>query len=69
MAYDPKFRKAVLNYIDKGHSIREAARTFEVDRETITRWRKLRRETGQLQDAPKERRHKKIDPCRACGLF
>ena len=62
MAYDIKFRKTVLNYIDKGHTIREAARIFEVDAKTITAWRKLHRETGQLQDRPRETWHKKIDP-------
>ena len=62
MAYDIKFRKRVLNYINKGHTIRETAQTFEIDTKTILRWRKLDKETGQLQDHPKESWHKKIDP-------
>jgi len=62
MAYDIKFREIVLGYVDKGHTIRDAARTFEVDPKTITNWRKLLKETGSLQDAPKEKWHKKIDP-------
>ena len=69
MAYDPKFRELVLNHIDKGHTIRETARTFEVDPKTITNWRKLFKETGGLQDAPKERWHKKIDPVKLAAYY
>jgi transposase len=69
MAYDIKFRKAVLNHIDKGHSIRETARIFEVDTKTILRWRKLHSETGQLHDSLKERQHKKIDPVEFMAYF
>jgi transposase-like protein len=69
MAYDPKFREVVLGHVDKGHTIRETAQTFNVDPKTILNWRKLRKETGQLQDAPKERRHKKIDPVKLAAYF
>ena len=69
MAYDPKFRESVLNHIDKEHTIRDTARTFEVDPKTITNWQKLRRQTGSLQDAPKEKWHKKIDPVRLIAYY
>jgi len=69
MAYDIKFREAVLKYIDKGHTIRETARTFEVDAKTITNWRKLCKETGSLQDALKEKWHKKIDPVKLTAYY
>jgi len=69
MAYDTKFRELVLNHIDKGHTIRDTARTFEVDAKTITNWRKLRKETGSLQDAPKEKWHKKIDPVKLAAYY
>ena len=69
MAYDIKYRNSVLSYIDKGHSIREAAQVFEISISAITSWRKLRRETGELQDRPRETRHKKIDPVKLLSYF
>jgi len=62
MAYDIKFREKVLSYIDKGYTVEEAHKVYEIGTTTIKRWRKLRKETGSLQDAPKEKWHKKIDP-------
>jgi len=62
MAYDIKFREKVLSYIKKGHTVEDAHKVFEVGTATIKRWRRLRKETGSLQDAPKEKWHKKIDP-------
>ena len=62
MAYDIKFRQKVLQYIDKGHTVKEAHEVFDVGTTTIKRWRKLMRETGQLHDHPRQMWHKKIDP-------
>ena len=62
MAYDIKYRKNVLDFIDQGHSIREASRIFGISVSTIMGWRKIRRETGKLEDRPRETWHKKIDP-------
>jgi len=69
MAYDIKFRNSVLVYIDKGHSIREAAQVFGLSTSAITYWRKLRLETGELHDRPRETRHKKIDPVKLIAYF
>jgi len=69
MAYDIKLRKKVLNFIEKGHSIREASRIFEISTSTILHWRKLRRETGKLEDRPRETWHKKIDPVKLMAYF
>ena len=69
MAYEIKFREKVLAYIDKGHTLEEAHKVFEVGTATIKRWRKLRRQTGSLQDAPKENWHKKIDPVKLVTYF
>jgi len=62
MAYNIKYRKNVLDFIDQGHSIREASRIFGISVSTIMGWRKIRRETGKLEDRPRETWHKKIDP-------
>jgi transposase len=61
MAYDKKYRASVLRYIDEGHTLEETKEVFRVGTTTIKRWRKLRKETGILEDRPKEKWHKKID--------
>ena len=62
MAYDKKFRESVLQFNDKGHSIRETAEVFGIGISTIMDWRKLRSQTGELSKRPQERTHKKISP-------
>jgi transposase len=62
MAYDNKFRERVIAYMDKGHSYRKTSELFGIDSKTILRWRKLRHETGELKDRPREEWHKKIAP-------
>ena len=62
MAYNNKFREKVIGYIDKGHTIEEAHEVFEVGTTTIKEWKKLKKETGQLERRPLKRKHKKIDP-------
>ena len=64
MAYEIKFRERVMNYIGKGHSVREAAEVFEVGTATIKEWKKLQKETGKLEKRPLVRKHKKIDPAK-----
>ena len=62
MAYDKKFREQVLKFIDKGHTIKEAHKMFEVGTATIKVWRRLKRETGKLEKRPLVRKPKKICP-------
>lgn len=50
-AYSLDFRKAVLSYVDEGHSQRETARLFKVTPRSISKWLKLRDE-GKLQAVP-----------------
>ena len=69
MAYDIKYRKSVLDYIDQGHSIREAARIFGISTSAIMSWRKLRQKTGKLEDRPRETWHKKIDPVKLLAYY
>ena len=69
MAYDKKFRERVLQFIDKGHSIRETARVFGIGISTIMDWRKLRSQTGELNKRPRETAHKKIDPGKLLAYY
>jgi len=62
MAYDVKLREKVLNYLGKGHTIKEAHEVFEVGTTTIKEWKRLEKETGSLDKRPLIREHKKIDP-------
>ena len=62
MAYDSKFREKVLEYMGKGHSVREAHEVFGVGTTTIKEWKKLHKEMGSLKRRPLKRGHKKIDP-------
>ena len=64
MAYDTQFRKSVLDYIDEGHTAKEAKEVFKVGTTTIGEWKKLRKETGTLEKRPLERVHKKLCPDR-----
>ena len=69
MAYDKKYREKVLGYIEKGHTQEEAREVFGVGTTTIKRWRKLKEETGGLNDRPRETWHKKIDPDKLTAYY
>ena len=69
MAYDKKYRTRVLGYIDEGHTQEEAREIFGVGRTTIKRWRKLRKETGDLKDRRRKEWHKKIDPVKLRAYY
>ncbi len=62
MAYDVKYRKRVMEYLEEGHTQKEAQEVFKVGHSTLSNWRKLLTETGSLQKRPLDRKHKKIDP-------
>ena len=64
MAYDTKYREQVMKYLDRGHTIEEAHKVFEVGTSTIKRWKNLKRETGKLNKRPLERKNRKICPDR-----
>jgi transposase len=51
----------VIQYIDEGHTMKEARKEFRVGTTTIKRWRRLRKEIGNLNDRQPKDRHKKID--------
>jgi len=64
MAYDPKFRKQVLKYISKGHTIQDAHEVFEVGTTTIKEWKKLEKTTGKLEKRPSGKNATKICPAK-----
>ncbi|MCL2376670.1 MAG: IS630 transposase-related protein, partial [Defluviitaleaceae bacterium] len=69
MAYDKKYRTNVLRYIDEGHTLEEAEEVFRVGTTTIKRWRKLRKETGEVNDRQRKDWHKKIDPVKLTAYY
>jgi len=62
MGYDKKFRERVLSHVDAGKTQAEVRRMFNLGKNTIGQWQKLREETGSLANRPLERSWRKIDP-------
>jgi putative transposase len=62
MSYSNDLRKKVIDFIENGNSIAEAARVFNITRTTIYRWLRKNRLYGNLSDQPPKRKWKKIDP-------
>ena len=50
----------MIEYIDKGHTIKEAHELFGIGTTTIKEWKKLRKETGKLEKRPLVRKGRKI---------
>jgi transposase len=50
--YSTDLRERVLAACERGLTIEEAARQFEVSTATVKRWRQLRRHTGSVEPAP-----------------
>ena len=61
MAYSKDFRKAAIEYWEKGHSKAELYEAFGIYPSRINAWKKLLRETGSLEPQYKETRNSKID--------
>ena len=62
MYYDKKFREIVLSHVAAGRSQEETRKLFGLGKNTITEWKKLREETGKLENRRLERGFRKIDP-------
>lgn len=54
MSYDIKYRKQTVEYLKRGHTYRETSKLFGVSPNTLARWVKKLRQTGELED-PKRR--------------
>jgi len=62
MSYDKKYRERVLALVDSGKKQEEVRAMFGLGVNTITKWKKLRAETGSVANKPLERKWRKIDP-------
>ena len=62
MGYSIDFRKKVLEFLDRGHSFREAAGVFGIAPDTVNRWKQKLLRTGSLEDAPRRCAFGKLDP-------
>lgn len=61
MSYSIDLRKKVLEYIEKGGTVREASRLFTICRPTIYQWIR-KKQAGCLKDAAPKRPWRKINP-------
>lgn len=61
MAHSIDFRQKVLAYCEKTGSISEAAAVFQVSRNTIYQWIKLKEKTGELKHQVKGTTPRKVD--------
>ena len=62
MYYDKKFREIVLKHVEKGKTQGETQEIFGLGKNTITEWKKLREETGRLENRQLDGSFRKIDP-------
>lgn len=62
MAYSIDLRKKAMEYLEKGHSQREARDTFNISLSTINKWHQQYEKTGKLEDKKPCRKPKKLDP-------
>jgi len=63
MAYSEDFRIKVMEYLDRGHTQREARSTFNISLTAVNSWRQKYKKTGEVKDdPPPPRKHKKLDP-------
>ncbi|VTF98706.1 IS630-Spn1, transposase Orf1 [Streptococcus pneumoniae] len=61
MAYSIDFRKKVLSYCERIGSITEASHVFQISRNTIYGWLKLKEKTGELNHQVKGTKPRKVD--------
>jgi transposase len=63
MAYDIRFRKRAIAFIDEGHTYAELYECFKIYPATLADWRRLLSETGSLEPRKAStRRPRKISP-------
>jgi transposase len=61
MAYSEDFRKAAVEYKDKGHTFEELKEAYGITNKTYDDWKKLYKETGSYAKRKVVRKPKKID--------
>jgi len=52
----------VIEYLEAGHTQREAQKVFHISLTAINRWNQLYKSTGKLEDKKPCRTFKKLDP-------
>ena len=62
MSYDKKFRECELSQVDAGKTQTEVRKMFGPGANTITQWKKMREETGALENRELKRKPKKVCP-------
>ena len=62
MSYSIDLRERVLLFIEKGGSKESASKVFSLGRTTVYKWINKKASTGKLNDGPRRRKWKKIDP-------
>jgi len=62
MGYSTDFRKKVLEFLDKGRTMREAAEVSGIAPDTVNGWKQKLLKTGSLEDAPRRCVFRKLDP-------
>ncbi|SNI91722.1 IS630-Spn1, transposase Orf1 [Streptococcus pneumoniae] len=61
MSYSIDFRKKVLSYCERTGSITEASHVFQISRNIIYGWLKLKEKTGELNHQVKGTKPRKVD--------
>jgi transposase len=62
MTYGIDFREKVLEFLDRGRTMREAADVFGIALGSVTKWKRKLLNTGGLEDAPRRAGFRKLDP-------
>jgi transposase len=62
MRYSIDTRKIIIEYLESGHTQREARDTHLISLNAINRWHRLFVCTGELNDLTPVRKHKKLPP-------
>jgi transposase len=60
MVYGIELSGRALSYVETGHTIRETSVVFRVSEKTISNWKRLRREKGDIRARPNSRSPHKL---------
>jgi transposase len=56
MSYSIDYRRRVLEYLEEGHTQKEAQEVFKISSMAIKEWKRLLSETGSLEKRPRTRK-------------
>lgn len=69
MAYSSDFRQKAISYYERTKSVTETAAVFEISRNTLYEWIKLKKRTGKLNHQVKGPKPRKIDREKLIAYF